>query len=275
MRYVVILLVAAGGLTVAGVSQAATVDGVTVPDAVLTAGTGNQVIDMTISAGSPVVGSAYQLAPSTEGGYAVGITAAGAGGSCTAFTDASWSCVPGSSGWRAGSIQLTISTVKATPCCETLPLQLDIVGDGLPIDVDGSIFINAAAAPTSAPPAAPPTTAASKTEQSRPASAPATTSTAKQAGQQGSSAAASSHPAASPSPSKPTATATSALASPTSSAMASGATSSAPKLPAVVDAADARSSSSSPWILGGVAGAVVLLAGAFAGWRWRMSRQRN
>jgi hypothetical protein len=117
IRGLVIVLVVAGGLSVGGVSQAQTIDGVTVPNAMLTAGTGNQVVDITISAGSPVIGSADQLVPATEEGYAVGISAAGAGGSCTAFSSASWSCEPGGSGWRAGSIQLTISTAKATPCC--------------------------------------------------------------------------------------------------------------------------------------------------------------
>ena len=185
MRCAMILLVAAGGTAVGGVSQAATVDGVTVPDAVLTAGTGNQIVDIAISAGSQVIGSADQLVPATEDGFAVGITAAGAGGSCTAFSSASWSCEPGGSGWRAGSIQLTISTAKAAPCCGSLPFSLQIVGAGTPVDVDGSIFINAAVPPTTAPPVKAPTTAASTTKRSRPASATASTQTTNQSGQQG------------------------------------------------------------------------------------------
>jgi hypothetical protein len=271
MRCVVIALVSAGGPAIGGVSQAATVDGVTVPNAVLTAGTGNRVVDITISAGSPVVGSADQLAPATEDGYAVGITAAGAGGVCTAFSSASWSCEPGASGWRAGSIQLTISTAKSTACCGTLPLTLQIIGAGSPVDVDGSILI-AAAPSASAPPAKAPTTAP-KTQSPRSSNAPATKQPAKQADQQVSPVATALRPTASTP--RPTATAATESSSPSTAVTVSGAAASAaPSHPNAVDAADA-SSSSSPWILGGVALAVILLAGGFMGWRWKMSRQRD
>jgi hypothetical protein len=279
LRCAAILLVVAGGMTAGGVAQAETVDGVTVPNAVLTAGTGNQVVDITISAGSPVVGSSFQLTPDTEDGYAVGISAAGVGGSCTEFSSASWSCEPTGSGWHAGSIRLTISTAEATPCCGTLPLSLQIVGDGTPIDVYGSIAIDAApqtSAPTTKAPTKAPTTVATKTERSEPTSAPATTKSADQAAQQASSAATTSSPAASPSKSAAVAAGASVAPSTSASATAAGTVSSAANLPATVDAADAKSSSSSPWILGGVAVVVVLLAaGAFAGRRVRASRRRD
>ena len=281
-RCAVLLLVVAGGLAGGGVAQAETVDGVTVPDVQLTAGTGDQIVDITISAGSPVVGSADQLAPSTEAGYAVGITAAGAGGSCTSFASAAWSCEPGSSGWRAGSIQLTISTAKATSCCSSLPFTLQIVGAGLPVDVDGSISIHAPFASPSAAPAGVATTAAAKTERSQPESAPTSAQMTKQTTtqpiQQVSPVSASSQSvaSASASTSRSTAAAATKPVSPSTSAAAGRAASAAPSVPSLVDAADAKSSaSSSPWILGGVAGVLILLAGAFAGWRRRVSRRRG
>jgi len=268
IRCAVVLLTAAAGSIFGGVAQAETVDGVTVPRADLTAGTGNQVVDITISAGSPVVGSADQLALSTEDGYAVGITAAGAGGACTSIGSAAWSCEPTGSGWRAGAIQLTISTAKAMSCCGSLPLALQIIGAGTPIDVYGSIFIGAA------PPTTAPTPVVTKTKRPQPTSAPSTTRTTQQADQRTSSPSATPKPSASASPSgsaTPTGTG-SVSSSPDASAAA---VSSAASLPAVVDAADARSSSSSTWIFGGVAIAVLLLAAAFMEWRRRVLSRRD
>ena len=272
LRYVVIPLIAVGGLTGGGVAEAETVDGVTVPNAVLTAGTGNQVVDITISPGSPVIGSEDQLAPSTEDGYAVGITAAGAGGVCTAFSSASWSCEPGGSGWRAGSIQLTISTAKATPCCGTLPLALQIIGAGSPVDVYGSIFINAAA--PSAAPTHTPTAVASKPAPTRAATAPAATQTTKRAVQVASPGATTSHPVASASPSRSMAAAATATVSP-STMVTGGGAALATLGSSATDVADTRSSTSPLWILGGVAMVAVFLVGAFAGRRWWVSRQHE
>jgi hypothetical protein len=265
LRHAVIPLVAVSALAFAGTAQAVTNDGVTVPEARLTVGTGNQVLDVAIEADSPVVGSTDQLTFSVDETYVVGISAAGVGGSC-----ADWTCEPGGSGWRAGAVQLTVSTAKATPCrdnggvqvCTLAPLVLEIyseVAPAPPVGVAGNISITAAAQPSKAPTTAPP-----KTQSSQPVSDDgAGQATAKQSGK-----AAPPLPTRAAGPSGAAATTTfSHSGYAVTSAPAGRTASEASGHPAVVDAGDASPGSTSPWVFGGVAAAVILCAAAFAGWR--------
>ena len=266
----VALLLATGTLACAGAAQAMTSEGVTVPDVDFTAGTGNHTVDITIAAGSPVVGSADQLAVSVDESVVVGVTTAGVGGSCSS----SWICEPGSSGWRAGTIQLTVSTAKASPCtgsgalynCFRFPLVLQIVGDGMPTEVSGSVLIISAAPPTKAPTTAPPTTKASQSSSVKVAKQATTTKQAVHG-----TPIVSTVPSASSQSASPVVSAS--PASVATSASAGGTAVEVSRLPVVVDAADAKPASSSRWVYGGVGVAVVLvlLSTAFAV-RRRVSR---
>lgn len=276
LRYAVISMLAVGALSFTGNAQAVSGDGVNIPEADLIAGTGNQIVDITIGAGSPVVGSADELDLSIDDTYVIGVTAAGAGGSCS-----DWTCEPGSSGWRAGTIQLTVSTAKVTPCtgsgvlynCERAPVELQILGGGMPVIVTGSILITAATQPTQAPTTKPTKTASPKTRPSQPSNTGGVNqATAKQSGQDALS---SSTAAAAPSQS-----ASSAVAAATPSASAAigasfgGTGNESPGSLTVADASSSRPDSPTPWIFGGAAIAVVLLGAAFVGWRWA-SRSRG
>ena len=265
---------ALGWLAVSGTAaHAQTNDGVTVPSPWLTAGTGNQTVDITVS-GSPVVGSAAQISVTTDGGGPVlGVSGAGAGGNCAAQNSGVWFCEP-STVWRAGAITVTVSTAKADSCtgsgasltCDRTPLTVQITGLGTPADVDGSISISPAQ------PVAPPTTSA---PESRPSTAPSVATvhtTGNTAPTQPSTSAPASEPASKSAVAVPAAVAVAASPShsPVASASEAPATASAA---AAVEASDTSPSSSDGLLLGVlIAAVVVLLAAALAGWRWKARR---
>lgn len=270
-RYAVVSLLAVGVPAFAGTAQAVTTDGVTIPDVTLTAGSGNHVVDITIAADSPVVGSNDQLVFVIDESYVAGLSAADVGGGCDGLT-----CEPAGSGWRAGTIQLTVSTADAKPCslaggvsvCSSATLALEIwsgAAPAPPVNVAGNIVFTGSAQPTKA---AAPSKAASpqspKTESAQSTNTdPTKQATTKPSGQ-----------ATSPGPSH--AASTAATSSPTPATVSASAGSTAAKTPGrltVDDVADSRPASSAPWILGGVA-AVILLAAAFTGWRL-VSRKRD
>jgi hypothetical protein len=260
-RYAVVALVTVGWLGIGSAAQADTVDGVTVPHADLTQGTGTQTVDVTISSGSLVVGRSVQVVVSTTS-VATGISASGAGGTCSG-SSGGWICVPSGSVWRAGVIQLYVSTATAMPCCGSDPLSVQIVGDGMPIDVYGSIHVGAplvTSAPTTSAPKPRPTTAAPTT-----------------------AARASTHSAAtveaSTTSASPSASATHTSARPSASPTVKAVVTTSPpatvsSAPAVADTADASSSSAGTTVAEFLAAA--LLLGAVAGaWIWRSKRRRD
>ncbi|MBR7827653.1 hypothetical protein KDK95_15145 [Actinospica sp. MGRD01-02] len=274
-------LVAAAWVTVGGVAHADTVYGVTVPDAAFTAGTGTQTLDITIAPNSRVVGSADQVGVSSVAGLVTGISASGAGGTCSGSPGA-WICQPSGTTWRAGDIRVYVSTATATcgnsmEVCGREPLTADVDGAGLPIEITGSIFIGAAPTPSPSP-----TTPAAQPSKAAPSSAPTTPASTRAAAEQAATVAASQVRApASTSPSPPSPPATSASpprsASPTTEASSASRTKAAVAAASsppsgVVDLAD--TSSSSTMAVVGLAIAFLLVGATSSAWIRRNRRER-
>ena len=272
-------LVAAAWVAVGGVVHADTDYGVTVPNATFTAGTGTQTLDITIASDSRVVGSEDQVGVSSVAGLVTGISAADAGGTCSGSSGA-WTCEPSSSTWRAGEIQVYVSTATATcasstEACGREPLTADVDGAGPPIEITGSIFISAAPSPSPTPttPAAQPSTAA-------PTYAPTTSASTQSAAKQPVAETASKPPApasasASPSNAPPTSTSPTPSASPTTQSASASTTKAAVAAASsppsgVVDLAD--TSTSSTMAVVGVAIAFLLVGATSSAWirrNWR------
>jgi hypothetical protein len=155
-----IVLVGAVSSVVAGVAVADVAGGVNVPDSTFRQGTGTQ--EIYISVGRPLVGTAEALVIwpmyHSNDQWLLGVIADPATGARCGYDAGQWQCVPGRSGWQAGDLQVSVSTVDAIGCgsasgvcdqdevvVQSLPFMPNPRGGGPPggppLSVSGSVAI--------------------------------------------------------------------------------------------------------------------------------------
>ena len=118
-RALVVGLVAAGSLCLAGgMAAAGSAGGVSAPDSTFQQGSGIQRIDITV--GGSAVGTMETLVLGQYDGshlhWLVGVSADQATGATCGYDVGQWQCAPGRSGWRAGLLQVAVSTDEAMDC---------------------------------------------------------------------------------------------------------------------------------------------------------------
>lgn len=117
-RMLVVGMAAAASVATAPLAFAGGGNAFTAPSVQLTQGTGTQTVDISISAGSPLVGDSadgieVSAMESSGMSWFQGVSGGSSGGSCSADGSRSWQCTPGPSGWQAGHLTVSISTAKA------------------------------------------------------------------------------------------------------------------------------------------------------------------
>jgi len=260
-------------VAVAPLASADTGTGVSVSSVLLTQGTGTHAVsNIIISAGSSLIGltdSVEVTARQSPGmSWFQGVSAGGStGASCSAESSVAWACTPGSSGWRAGDLIVSVSTAKAncTAASSTSQsvCQLDTIGI-YAVDVpgpgsDAQTWASGAEVEITARSAAP--TTHPVTAHSSPATR--TVAAAKPSPAASHSVSRSPSPSPSPSTEVPAATAL------TSTLERSSA-------PAAIDAVNTAATSSTAHTLEvAVPFVIVVLVVAFVGWRLGGRRRRD